>query len=163
MVRDEPFAPVRLLCPVYPHLANTPCFSKAIFPTFPRGIDWSFRFFPTGFVSFLIVQPNGSYHLAAINSLPSICTLGMTDWRLNSIFTHSCTRWIPLPKGIGLKPLLSRPILSRKMFVSPCPSHKSGASKQADPSRPAILFLLAMFFSCHFLLHIPAAFRHRPV
>jgi hypothetical protein len=52
-----------------------------------------------------------------------------------------------------VKPFLNRPILSQKMFVSPCPSHQSRTDRQIDLSRLTILFLPAMFFSCHFLRH----------
>jgi hypothetical protein len=78
-------------------------------------------------------------------------------------FNALLRKMISIANGIGFKFFINLLILSQKMFVSPCPSRQSGADKQINLSRPATLFLPAMFFSCHFLLHCFYAFQHEPV
>jgi hypothetical protein len=151
-----------LLWPVYSLFGKC----RLPFQNFPSGffrkINLKFSFFPTGFVPFMVVQPIDK--LIIKSSLPAL-HFHAWRWLISMLFHFSTLLWKTAlsANGIGIKPFLNRPILSRKMFVSPCPSHQSGTDRQINLSRPATLFLPAMFFSCHFLLHSFHALQREPV
>jgi hypothetical protein len=119
---NESPAPFRFLCPVYFLLANAACLSKVQLLEFPERNDPLLSFFPTGFVSFMIAQPFGSYRLVLIGHLPGTCVPGLTDWYAILFFTL-LWKIDSFAQGHWVKPFLNRPTLSRKMFVSPCTSH----------------------------------------
>jgi len=137
-----------------------PVFPKHSFRLIPKNRP-VVLFFPNRFCPFY----DCSTDWQAINK-SSLPTLHLHAWRwlISMLFHFSTLLWKTAlsANGVGIKPFLNRPILSRKMFVSPCPSHQSGADRQIDLSRPAIHFLPAMFFSCHFLRHSFQALQREP-
>jgi hypothetical protein len=103
-------------------LVNTPCLSKTSLQAFSEKSTCCSISSWQGLSLFMIAQPIGI--LINRNRIP-VLHLHAQLWMISMLFHFSALlRKIALSaNGIGIKPFLNQPIYSRKMFVSPCPSH----------------------------------------
>jgi len=110
----------------------------------------------------MIVRPVGT--LIINSSLPAL-HLHAGRWLISMLshFSHSCKKQLSLPMASGWSLFSIGLYFPERCSFLPARPTQSGASRQIGFSRPAVLFLPAMFFSCHFLLHIFHVFQHETV